>query len=179
MISNRLITAAELIRMPRGSSRCVLVRGSLIEQPYRTALAGAVGGTLCASLGRHVDEHALGVVFASRAGFQIGSDPDTVLAPAVAFVKMDHDELGDGYHPGPPDLAIEIVSELDDPAFVPAVVDEWLKAGCRCVIVVDPSPETITVYRSSADVQELSGADVLDVSDIVPGWTLSLREVFA
>jgi Uma2 family endonuclease len=105
-----------------------------------------------------VDEHGLGVVFASGAGFQIASDPDTVLAPAVAFVKMDHAELGDGYHSGPPDLAIEIVSELDDPAFVPAVVvDEWLKAGCRCVTVVDPFPETVTVYRSSTDVQELSG----------------------
>lgn len=91
---------------------------------------------------------------------------------------MDRAELGDGYHSGPPDLAIEIVSELDDPAFVPAVVDEWLKAGCPCVTVVDPSPEIITIYRTSTDVQELSGDDVLEAGDIVPGWKLSLGELF-
>lgn len=177
-LENRSFSAAELLRMSRGSSRRFLVRGRLIEQPYRTPLAGSAGAAVCASLGKHVKAHGLGVVFASGTGFQIGSSPDTVLAPAVAFVRMDPAELGDGYHAGAPDVVVEVLSALDDPEFVPAVVDEWLKAGCRFVVVVDPSEETVTVYRPPADVLYVRGDGVLDGGEVVPGWTLPLRELF-
>jgi len=177
-LEHRPISAAELLRMPRGSSRRFLVRGRLVEQPWRTPLAGRVGAAVCASLGRHVEANRLGVVFASGTGFQVASSPDTVLAPAAAFLRMDPAALGDGYHSGVPDLAVEIVSALDDPAFIPAAVDEWLQAGCRFVVVVDPATETLVVHRSAADALCLGGGDVLDGGDMVPGWTLPLRELF-
>ena len=46
-------------------------------------------------------------------GFHLRSDPDTVRGPDVSFVTQERvDDIGmpRGYWPGPPDLAIEVVS---------------------------------------------------------------------
>jgi hypothetical protein len=44
--------------------------------------------------------------------------------------------------------------------------------------VVNPRRRTTTVYRSPIDFVQLTEADVLDGGDVVPGWTLPLRELF-
>jgi hypothetical protein len=56
-------------------------------------------------------------------------------------------------------------------------VAEYLEAGCRIVIVVNPRHWRAMVYTAGAAVV-LTDADALDGGDVVPGWTLPLRDVF-
>ena len=42
----------------------------------------------------------------------------------------------------------------------------------------EPERRAATVYRSMSDVRLLTENDVLDGGDVVPGWTLPLRELF-
>ena len=56
---------------------------------------------------------------------------------------------------------------------------EWLDAGCRMVLVVDPEQRTVTVYRSREDIRILADGDTLDASDVIPGFTPSVTEIFA
>src|SRR5712692_7326151 len=80
-------------------------------------------------------------VYAAETGFWISSDPDTVRAPDVAFVSQRRlDELGDveGYWPGAPDLVVEVISPSDTYTEVEEKVLEWLEAGARMVVVVNP-----------------------------------------
>jgi Uma2 family endonuclease len=55
-------------------------------------------------------------VYAAETGFRLSTDPDTVRAPDLAFVSRARVEaVGEveGFWPGAPDLAIEVVSPGD------------------------------------------------------------------
>jgi Uma2 family endonuclease len=173
-----LITADELLRMPRGRCREYLLRGRLVQQPYRGELSSHVATLLMVHLGNHVSTHQLGHVFAP-CGFQITWHPDTVLAPASAFVRGNpSDELSEGYHQGPPDLAIELDSPSELPHHLDVKVTEWIAAGCPMLVVLDPAQRSATVYRSRCEPLLLTEDDAIDGGDVVPGWTLPLRELF-
>ena len=176
------VTADELLRMPDDDFRYELVRGDL----RRMALAGNVHGRVTMSfawhLARHIEENRLGTVYAAGTGFRLAADPDTVRAPDVAFVSRDRVEaVGqvEGFWPEAPRLAVEVISPGDSYADVEEKVFDWLDAGTKMVVVINPRQRTATVYRSPNDISALSEADVLDGGDVVPGFELPVREIFA
>lgn len=134
------------------------------------------------SLGNHVDAHRLGDVVTNETGFLLTTDPDTVRAPDVAFVVRERVEAAGrvtGYWPGAPDLVVEVISPNDLYTEVEDKVDEWLEHGTRMVLVVNPRRRTIAVRRPGQPVRILGEDDVLDGEDVVPGWALAVRELFA
>jgi len=60
-----------------------------------------------------------------------------------------------------------------------AKVQDWLTAGCQAVWVVDPAEQTVTIHRQGAAAQALHASDVLDGGDVLPGFQLSVAEIFA
>jgi Uma2 family endonuclease len=113
-------------------------------------------------------------------GFQLENDPDTVRAPDVCFIRPDRLPASDlrGYFRGAPDLAAEVVSPDVRYSDVAAKVEDYLAAGTRMVVVVDPARRTVMVHRSPADVAVLREGDVLDAGDVVPGWSLPVSRIF-
>jgi Uma2 family endonuclease len=177
----RAVTAEELLHMPDDGLRRELVRGEVIEMTPAGHHHGRITLNVTTPLDQHVRLHDLGTVYAAETGFQIASDPDTVRAADVAFVRRDRLAEGEdteGYWPGAPDLAVEVVSPGDRYTDVEAKVLEWLEAGTRMVVVVNPRRRTVTVYRSLSDIMVLTENDELDGGDVVPGWRLPVREVF-
>ena len=111
----------------------------------------------------------------------IASDPDTVRATDAAFVRKERvDQLGriKGYFPGAPDLAVEVVSPSDTYRDVIDEVYDWIDAGVRMVLVVDPGCRVVTAYRSRRAVEVLTDEDVVDGGDVVPGWRMPVRDLF-
>lgn len=175
------VTADQLLEMPDDGMRRELVRGEVRV----AALSGSQHGRLTAAIGTRLDAYVegadLGEVYAAGTGFKLASDPDTVRAPDVAFVTRERAETvgdSDEYWPGAPDLAVEVLSPDDRYHEVDEKVAEWLEAGCRMVIVVNPCRRAATIYRSPSDVQLLTADDSIDGGDVVPGWTLPLRHLF-
>ena len=180
----RLITAEELLGRPSDGRRHELVRGELREM----APAGNKHGYLALEIGselrNHVKANGLGRAYTAETGFKIASDPDTVRAPDAAFVSQPRlDEIGEveGYWPGAPDLAVEVISPNDVHTEVVEKSLSWLEAGCLMVLVVDPGQRTVTVYRSLDDIRILKAeaGTAIDGDDVVPGWRLPLAELFA
>ena len=111
----------------------------------------------------------------------MATDPDTVRAPGAAFVSQARiNAAGEvqGYWTGAPDLAVEVASPNDPYTAVASKAMDRLDAGSRAVIVVDPRRQSVTVYRSRSDIVILTGDEVLEIQDVVPGWTLPLHELF-
>jgi Uma2 family endonuclease len=176
------VTAEELLRMPADGFRYELVRGELRKMAPAGYVHGRVAMNISAPLLQYVRAHNLGIVCAAETGFKLATNPDTVRAPDVAFIRRERvAEVGDieGYWPGAPDLAVEVISPSDTYGEVEEKVLEWLEAGVRMVVVVNPRRRVVTVYRSLTDIAILTEADALDGGDVVPGWTMPVRDIFA
>lgn len=177
----RTMTADELLAMPEDGIRRELVEGELREMTPPGERHGDAAQNINSSLDAHVRAHRLGRV-RPEIGYLLESDPDTVRAPDISFVRADRLPPGGpvpGYSRGAPDLAVEVVSPHDRYSEVKAKVREYLAAGTRMVVVVDPEDRSVSVYRSGRDPVELDEAGVIDGEDVVPGWTLPVHDIFA
>jgi Uma2 family endonuclease len=175
-------TADDLFKNPRDGYRYELVKGELIKEPPAGNIHGNRAMRLGWRLARHAESNDLGVVFAAETGFRLSTNPDTVRAPDVAFVARTRIEAAgefDGFWPGAPDLAVEVLSPGDSYTDVEEKVAEYLDAGTRAVWVVDPRRRTITVYRALTDIAILTENNTLEGRDILPGFSCPVAEIFA
>lgn len=180
-ITQQAMTADELLQLPDDGFRYELVRGELRRMSPASQEHGRLGFNVTLPLGQYVRANNLGTMYIAETGFRIGTAPDTVRAPDVAFVRRERvEEIGNpaGYWPSAPDLAVEIVSRNDLYTEVEEKVTEWLDAGTRMVIVVNPRKRTATVHRSRTEIAILTEQDTLDGADVVPGWRLPVSELF-
>jgi Uma2 family endonuclease len=174
------ITTAEQLLAARDIGRCELVRGELIMMSPAGSEHGWIVMNVAGPLAMFVKQHSLGRVFGAETGFRIGHDPDTVRAPDVAFVTAQRIgvKLAPGFFPGPPDLAVEVLSPDDRAGEVLAKVQDWLDTGCRAVWVVDPRTRTVSVYRSPSEIIVLGESEPLSGGDLVPNFSLPVSECF-
>ena len=85
----RTITAEELLRLPRDGWRYALFRGELQRMTPAGVRHGMVIVNVTVPLGHHVKTHGLGAVCGAETGFVLARNPDTVLAPDVAFIRRE------------------------------------------------------------------------------------------
>ncbi len=175
------MTAQELLRYRNEPYRHELIAGRLHEMEPTGFLHGHVTIRVGRMLDEHVSEHGLGVVVGAETGFVVARDPDTVRAPDAAFVRADRvapGRLPETYWPGPPDVAVEVVSPNDRPADVTAKALEWLAAGTQVVVVLDPRRRVATLYRSRSDIRTLASDERLDLDPELPGFAVVVAELF-
>jgi Uma2 family endonuclease len=175
------LAAEDLYGLPPDDQRYELVAGTLVCEPPPGAEHGRVEAILVTRLTQFVLAEGRGVVYAGDAGFILARSPDTVRAPDIAFVESERARRCGrraSYFPGPPDLAVEILSPSDRPGDVHAKVADLLGAGTRIVWVVDPATQTIRVYRALLAPRRLCGTDDLDGEDVLPGFRLRVAELF-
>ena len=176
------ITAEELLKMPDDGFRYELIRGELKKMPPPGFTHGRVAMKFGWRLAQHVETNNLGVVCAAETGFVLSRDPDTVRAPDCAFVSRERlAAIGDveGYLPGAPDLAVEVISPGDTYTEVEEKAIEWLANGSAIVLVLNPRKRTVTIYRSLTDITILDQNAVLDISDVVADFKVSVKDLFA
>jgi Uma2 family endonuclease len=174
-------TADELLAMPEDGMQRELVLGELRVMVPPGFAHGQVALEIARVLANHVKQRGLGVTVAAETGFLLASDPDTVRAPDAAFISKDRaDAVGATakYWPGPPDLAVEVVSPGDSVREVQETALAWLAAGTIAVLVLDPANQTATIYRGGGEARVHTGDDRLDLSDAVPGFTTALAPLF-
>lgn len=181
VVVQKPVTAEELLVMPDHGLRNELVRGEVRWMAPAGNVHGRIAVNVTTPLDQHVRENDLGLVFAAETGFKIESGPDTVRAPDVAFVRRERvEEVGEveGFWPGAPDLAVEVVSPNDLYTEVEEKVADWVGAGAGIVVVVNPRNKTVAVRHSQTEIIILGEDGTLDGDEIVPGWSLAVRDIF-
>lgn len=175
----RLHTADDLLQMPENGTHYELIRGELIEMSPTNAVHGALAAELLIFLGNHIRAHKLGQVFAAETGFTLSQNPDTVLAPDVAFISTERARpLAEKYSTIAPDLAIEVVSPGNSATEMNEKTVLYFQAGSRQVWIVYPKSRTIHFYTAANKVAILGSEDTLDADPVLPGFKLPLHELF-
>ncbi len=179
--ATQLLTAEDLWQLPDDGLRHELVKGELRTMPPAGFEHGVVGNRLSKVLSVHVDSHQLGMVATAETGFLITQNPDTVRGPDCAFVSKERvASLGvpKKYFPGPPDLAVEVVSPSDTVDGVEEKVEEWLSAGTRLVWVLHPRRRRVTVYRPDQKPVILTAEENLEGQDVICGFRVRVGDLF-
>jgi Uma2 family endonuclease len=176
--TTHLMTAQELGKMDDGSNRHQLIKGELLTMLPAKYEHMRICANLTFLLMQHVRPNRLGVV-GTEGGYKLESDPDTLLAPDVSFVAQDRISLSpEGYHSGPPDLAIEVLSPSDRKGYIERKLLLWLGTGTRSVWLVNPRDRTVEVVSSVNNRRMLHETDEL-VDEALPGFRVKVSEIFA
>lgn len=173
------MTADELLRLPDDSMCHELIKGELLTMPPPGDEHGAVTMNLTGFLFNYVKANNLGVMRAAETGFKLESNPDTVLAPDIAFIA--HDRVGprvvSGYREGAPDLAVEVMSQWDSRSKAARKAALWLDLGAKSVWIVNPRQRTVEVNRADGYKRLFHETDEL-IDDTVPGFRVAVSEIF-
>ncbi len=176
-----LLTAEDLLGLSGQGVKGELIRGVLCE----TVSVGKVHAHIAIRIGgefdRHVRPRRLGRVGGTDGGVLIERNPDTVREPDIYYVSAERlplDDQSDGYLEVAPEIVVEIVSPSDRNQEVNDKTLMWLAHGVLMVLEVYPAERAVMVHRPGAAAVTLAGDDVLDGGDVLPGFSLPLRDIF-
>jgi Uma2 family endonuclease len=157
-----------------------LVDGVLVEKDmgtYEAYLALLLGSLLR----NYVAEHNLGIVLGADGMMRLA--PGMVRIPDVSFISWNR-------LPGrkvpraaiaslAPDLAVEIISRGNTAEEMKGKLADYFAAGVRLVWYVYPVPREVKVYSSPDRHAVLGEREILSGGDVLPGFSLPLRDFFA
>ncbi len=180
----KLITTAEgfdalLRQSDLGEGIYEFVRGEIVEVPSNP-YASEIGGSIFFFLKLFVRDNQIeGHVTPADGGYWIAGER---YAPDVAYIsKARQPELArSGYNPNPPELAVEVVSDENSSKELNSLrwkITNYLAAG-TVVWAVFPIAQRIEIHAPNRPVQQLDLNDMLDGGDLLPGFTLPVREIF-
>lgn len=178
-----LVTADEFCETYAGQDfpRYELVKGELVEVASPGGIHGGIATRIVIALGNYISENNLGRIVV-EGGYLLERDRDTVRGPDVSFIRAERvspEGLPRAFVSGPPDLAVEVVSPGDTAFEVEAKVHDYLGNGAQRVWVVYVNTRRVVVYSQDGSVRWFREDDTLDDEDLLPGFSLPLRELFA
>ena len=156
--------------------RLEFIDGEIIEVPSN-AYSSEIAALIVWHLGNHVYPRRLGHVTGEQGGYKVAG---ARLAPDVAFVsnarqaKLDRE----GYNTVAPDLAIEVMSPTDKDDVLEKKLRKYAEAG-TVAWVFYPETRQVRVHKPGEDPQTLGVNETLDGGEVLPGFTLALRDVFS
>ncbi|MBX9582273.1 MAG: Uma2 family endonuclease [Gemmataceae bacterium] len=176
-----LMTAEEFIRLHGDESGVELVNGRVVRSPMPGEAHGEVGSNAHALIHTAVKQAGLGRVFINDTF--IRTKLDGVRGADVCFVSYARPpkDRPRGYGPleVPPDLVIEVRSPSDRSGDIQIKVGEYLNAGVRAVVVLDPKIEAATIYTADEDIpQRRHNGDELTLPGVLPGFSVPVRKFF-
>lgn len=174
-------TEADVISIAAHEDRlCELVDGVLVEKPM-----GYEESLIAVAIIRIVSTF----VHLGRLGKVTGADgmlklfPGLIRIPDVAFVTQVRYRAakvrGVAVPLLVPDLVVEVLSAGNTRKEMLIKRGEYFSAGVRLVWMVDPKTRTVEVYKSPDDSITLTGDRAIDGGDVLPGFSMSLHEIFA
>jgi Uma2 family endonuclease len=160
--------------------RCELIDGVVVEKPmasYESRVALVIG--------YFVEDYLV----KNDRGIALGEQgmlllfPHQVRIADVSFISWD--QLPDREFPADPiaslypDLAVEVLSQSNTEKEMKRKLREYFQAGTQLVWLVDPKARTVRVYTSPRKSKLITEDQTLDGGDVLPGFQLPLRKLFA
>lgn len=173
-------TDEELMALPKDGYKRELLDGEIVMSP-----AGSEHGRkimrFSTALGSHVYQHQLGEVFDGQTGFRMQTRD--VLSPDISFVSRGRlaglQSAPEGFFDGAPDLVVEFLSPGESMKRINAKLTQYFENGCRLAWVMDSRRRTVAVHRGPVAHRVLTEADELSGEEVIAGFTLSVKVLFA
>ncbi len=181
LLEQQLLTAEEYLRLPDDGRLTELVRGRIVEMNRSFTALGYICGEVTGLLREFVKRNELGRVVCNDAVVITQRDPDTVRGPDVAFYsyhRVPRGPLPEGYWQVGPELAVEVRSADDRWKDVLRKVSEYLSADVLTVAVIDPASRRVHLFSADREMTVLNSNDLLTFPDVLPGFGVTVGQLF-
>lgn len=153
-----------------------LIDGEIVQK-VPTQEHGAIGTVFAANLYLYLKSNPIGRVYV-EASYRLPQDTRNWRQPDLSYVSdRNRPVTTRGSAPYMPDLAIEIQSPNDSVRKMREKADYYLQNGAQQVWLAYPDKQVIDVYTMD-DVLILTINDTLTGGDLLPGFALSVRDIF-
>jgi Uma2 family endonuclease len=180
-----MFTIAELreLQTEHPDWRMELVDGSIVVMGPSDYESDEIGTELAAQLRNWVKPRKLGRVTGSSAGFILPTTKESLgrdlRAPDVSFVKAERlKKTKRDFVQLVPDLTVEVKSKTDRVKVLVEKIQLFLELGSTVGILIDPDERTVTVYRLGQSPAILRDNDQLTLPDLLPGWELTVSDLW-
>ena len=159
-----------------------LVEGVIVDMSRPGWEHGEILMALASPIYEHVRQNDLGRVAVGDTGFLLErreDGRDTVRGLDLAFVRKERasKNLSTGWTTIAPDLAVEIISPGNRAADIQLKIRQLLNAGATLIWIVYPELRTVVVHTPSGS-RTLGDADALSGGEVLPGFEITIRDVF-
>ncbi|MEJ7734731.1 MAG: Uma2 family endonuclease [Polyangiaceae bacterium] len=120
-------------------------------------------------------------VSAGDPGIKLTADPPTLRGPDAALVRADRRPVGKGaagWLDGAPEVAFEVQGDSQSSSELARKALEYLDAGARMVVVLDPDRRSAMLYTPPDHITVLGPDDALDGGDVLPGFRVRVGDLF-
>lgn len=174
------LTVAEfdkLVERPENADKRLEFIGGEVIEVVTNNYASKIAARILSKISVYVEEKDLGDVTGADGGYRVSGER---YIPDAAFIsrRKQPEPSHETYNPNPPDLAVEVVSPTDQPKDITDKVANYLAAGC-VVWVVYPDKQQSKVYEPGQPVKTLGINDTLDGGNVLPGFKLAVKDIFA
>jgi Uma2 family endonuclease len=165
------------IMLPENVDRSFEYIGGKIVEVVANNYSSKLGMFIGSMMTVLVWQRGLGHVTGADGGYIVMGEK---YIPDVAFISRSRqpEPCHDTYNPNSPDLAVEVLSPTNDTGDMRIKIVNYLRAGTT-VWVVDPDRQQIEVYAPGQAPVMLGINDTLDGGNILPGFKLALKDIFA
>lgn len=179
MATKTILSLEQFEQLPDDGLLHELDEGDLVVMPPPKPRHGTVLLTLGNLLKEFLRKTPAGSV-TTQIGFLLKQEPATVRAPDVAFLRGTRAQLAlsNEYIEGAPDLAVEIVSPSDSASQMMRKVNQYLRSGGHTVWVVYPESRQAHVFEAAGTSRVLGEDQTLDAPNLLPGFSVPVKNLF-
>jgi Uma2 family endonuclease len=180
--SSTKLTYEDYLTFPNDGRRHELVDGEHFVTPSPSTKHQRIVGRLFFELQSHLRVHPGGEVLLSP--YDVVLSPLDVVEPDLVYVSRENQSrITEANLQGPPDLAIEVLSESNRRHDEVTKRKLYERAGVQEYWIVDPEIETVKVHRlmggALARIAEMSRDDGDHLSSpLLPGFSMDLGKLF-
>ncbi|MEM9267272.1 MAG: Uma2 family endonuclease [Cyanobacteria bacterium P01_F01_bin.13] len=157
--------------------------GELIVNPPTGGESGRRNLSISAQLGAWFEANdSLGEAFDSSTGFELPNG--ATRSPDAAWVTRERwqaltAEQREGFIPLCPDFVVELRSKPDSLKVLRTKMQEYMNNGVQLGWLIDPKNKCVEVYRTGRAVEVVTKPNTLSGEVVLPGFTLTLKRIWA
>ena len=156
-------------------------KGDLIIMSPTGGETGQRNFSLIVQFGNWVEKDGTGIGFDSSTGFKLPNGADR--SPDLAWIKLDRwntltPEQRKKFPPITPDFVAEIRSATDSLKALQEKMQEYIANGARLGLLLNPKGFQVEIYRPGVDVIVLNDPQTVACDPELPGFMLSLKNIF-
>ena len=166
-----------LVESEDADRRLEYIGGEIVEG-VSNSYSSLVAGNLFFFIKLYLRDHGLWAYVTGEAGGYMVAGERYMPDVGVISKTRQTEEPHDTWIPIPPDLAVEVLSPTDKPNVVSVKVVNYLSAGTT-VWIVDPENKVVKICVPGQRVKTVGLDSSLDGGDVLPGFTLAVKDIFA